>query len=171
MLLPIVVVLIIFVVGYYLYSRRSASEIAQEAALLLQTEPTSVPTTVISPTEASPVPTVVPTVLPNGLKIEDQKVGQGKEAKEGDTISIHYIGTLADGKKFDSSYDRGQPFETQIGVGQVIKGWDKGVLGMKVGGKRRLTIPPELGYGATGAGNVIPPNATLIFEVELIGIL
>jgi FKBP-type peptidyl-prolyl cis-trans isomerase len=105
------------------------------------------------------------------LKIEDLKVGTGSaEVKSGDTISINYVGTLTDGTKFDSSYDRGEPFETQIGVGQVIKGWDEGVIGMKVGGKRRLTIPPDLGYGEQGAGAQIPPNATLIFEVELMGI-
>ena len=105
------------------------------------------------------------------LKIEDIKVGTGSaEVKSGDTISIHYLGTLENGTKFDSSYDRGQPLETQIGVGRVIQGWDQGVLGMKVGGKRKLTIPPDLGYGAQGVGNVIPPNSTLIFEVELVGI-
>lgn len=104
------------------------------------------------------------------LKIEDLQVGAGPEVKSGDVISIHYTGTLLDGAKFDSSYDRGQPFETQIGVGRVIQGWDMGVVGMKVGGKRRLTIPPELGYGDRGAGNVIPPKATLVFEVELMGI-
>lgn len=108
--------------------------------------------------------------MPNELKIEDLQVGTGPAVKSGDTISIHYLGTLLDGKKFDSSYDRGQPFQTQIGVGQVIKGWDQGVVGMQVGGKRRLTIPSELAYGSRGAGDVIPPNATLIFEVELVAI-
>jgi peptidylprolyl isomerase len=103
------------------------------------------------------------------LKIEDLKVGTGSAVKSGDNIAINYIGTLVDGTKFDSSYDRGQPFETQIGVGQVIKGWDEGVVGMKVGGKRKLTIPPSLGYGDRAAGP-IPPNSTLIFEVELVGI-
>jgi FKBP-type peptidyl-prolyl cis-trans isomerase len=103
------------------------------------------------------------------LKIEDLKIGTGSAAKSGDTIVINYLGTLQDGTKFDSSYDRGQPFETQIGVGQVIKGWDEGVIGMKVGGKRKLTIPPALGYGDQAAGS-IPPNSTLIFEVELVGI-
>ena len=104
-----------------------------------------------------------------GLKIEDIKEGTGKAVKSGDTVVIHYNGTLKDGTKFDSSYDRGEPFETQIGIGQVIKGWDLGVVGMKVGGKRRLTISPELGYGDQPMGN-IPPNSTLIFDVELLEI-
>ena len=104
------------------------------------------------------------------LKIEDLKVGTGAEVKSGDTVVMHYSGTLENGQKFDSSYDRGQPFETQIGVGQVIRGWDEGVPGMKVGGKRKLTIPSQLAYGDRGAGNVIPPGATLIFEVELVEI-
>jgi FKBP-type peptidyl-prolyl cis-trans isomerase len=106
---------------------------------------------------------------PADLKIEDTIIGTGQEVKSGDSIVIHYKGTLTDGTKFDSSYDRGKPFETQIGVGQVIKGWDEGVIGMKVGGKRKLTIPPSLGYGDQPAGS-IPPNSTLIFEVELVGI-
>ncbi len=109
------------------------------------------------------------TKTPANLKIEDIKVGTGPAVKSGDNITINYLGTLQDGKKFDSSYDRGQPFETQIGVGSVIKGWDLGIVGMKVGGKRKLTIPPELGYGEQGQGS-IPPNSTLIFEVELMGI-
>ncbi|MCX6726997.1 MAG: FKBP-type peptidyl-prolyl cis-trans isomerase [Candidatus Shapirobacteria bacterium] len=104
------------------------------------------------------------------LKIEDLVIGTGAEVKSGDTIEMNYVGTLVDGTKFDSSYDRGVPFETQIGVGQVIKGWDQGVPGMKVGGKRRLLIPSALAYGAQGAGGVIPPNADLIFEVELVSI-
>jgi FKBP-type peptidyl-prolyl cis-trans isomerase len=108
--------------------------------------------------------------MPNGLKIEDLVVGTGPEIKAGQTAVVHYTGWLADGKKFDSSRDRGQPFSFPLGAGQVIKGWDQGVQGMRVGGKRRLTIPPELGYGARGAGGVIPPNATLIFEVELLDI-
>ncbi len=106
---------------------------------------------------------------PENVKIEDIKEGTGQAVKSGDTIAIHYAGTLTDGTKFDSSYDRGEPFETQIGTGEVIKGWDVGVVGMKVGGKRKLTIPPELGYGDQAAGD-IPPNSILIFEVELIEI-
>ncbi len=104
------------------------------------------------------------------LKIEDMQIGEGPEVQSGDTIVIHYTGTLEDGTKFDSSYDRNQPFETPIGVGMVIPGWDQGVLGMKVGGKRKLTIPPELAYGQQGAGNIIPPNSTLTFELELLEI-
>lgn len=102
------------------------------------------------------------------LKKEDIKVGTGAEAVAGKRVTVHYTGTLTDGKVFDSSVARKQPFPFNLGKGEVIAGWDQGVAGMKVGGKRKLTIPPELGYGARGAGNVIPPNATLIFEVELL---
>lgn len=103
-------------------------------------------------------------------QIEDTEVGTGAEAKSGDTVSVHYAGTLADGTPFDSSRGRGRPFSFKLGMGQVIQGWDKGVAGMKVGGKRTLTIPSSEGYGASGAGGVIPPHATLVFEVELISI-
>lgn len=104
------------------------------------------------------------------LKIEDLVVGTGAEAKTGNTVSVHYTGWLTDGTKFDSSVDRGQPFQFTIGQGRVIRGWDEGVPGMKVGGKRKLTIPPDMGYGANGSPPVIPPNATLVFEVELLGV-
>ena len=103
------------------------------------------------------------------LKIEELKPGNGAEAKAGQQVTVHYTGWLTNGTKFDSSLDRGQPFKFQLGAGQVIQGWDKGVAGMKVGGKRKLVIPPTMGYGEHGAGGVIPPNATLVFEVELLG--
>lgn len=102
------------------------------------------------------------------LKIEDIKEGTGTEAVNGKKVTVNYKGTLLDGSQFDSSYDRGVPFSFNLGAGEVIKGWDLGVLGMKVGGKRHLTIPSELGYGERGAGNDIPPNSTLIFEIELL---
>lgn len=107
--------------------------------------------------------------FPDGLQIEDEVVGTGAEAKTGDTVTVNYVGTLTNGTKFDSSYDRNQPFTTQIGVGQVIKGWDEGIVGMKVGGKRKLIIPPSLGYGSQAVGG-IPSNSTLIFEVELLNV-
>lgn len=108
--------------------------------------------------------------MANGLKIEDVKIGTGDVAVKGALISVHYVGTLTDGKKFDSSRDRGAPFVFPLGQGMVIQGWEQGFEGMKVGGVRKLTIPPELGYGAAGAGSMIPPNATLLFEVELLGV-
>lgn len=104
------------------------------------------------------------------LKIEDVKAGAGAEATSGKTVTVHYVGTLTDGKKFDSSRDRGQGFSFRLGAGQVIQGWDKGVAGMKVGGVRKLTIPPEMGYGARGFPPVIPGNSTLLFEVELLDV-
>ena len=107
---------------------------------------------------------------PSGLKYVDQAVGTGDVAVVGKNVSVHYTGWLENGKKFDSSVDRGQPFSFPLGAGRVIKGWDEGVQGMKVGGKRKLTIPSDLGYGSRGAGGVIPPNATLIFDVESLGV-
>lgn len=138
--------------------------------------PTSYPSTTPVPTHAiiTPVSTDSANIgtmntTADGLQIQDEVVGTGQEVKSGDTVMVNYIGTLTNGTKFDSSYDRNQPFTTQIGVGQVIKGWDEGIVGMKVGGKRKLIIPPNLGYGDQQAGG-IPPNSTLIFEVELLGV-
>lgn len=129
-------------------------------------------------TQTSTIPTLTQTPLPannqrviKDLKIEDISVGTGSaEVKSGDTVVVNYKGTLLDGTKFDSSYDRNQPFETKIGVGVVIKGWDVGLLGMKVGGRRKLTIPSDMAYGPQGAGAAIPPNSPLIFELELLAI-
>lgn len=106
----------------------------------------------------------------SGLQYEELQAGEGALAEPGQHVTVHYTGWLTDGTKFDSSKDRNDPFQFHLGAGQVIRGWDEGVAGMKVGGKRKLTIPPELGYGARGAGGVIPPNAVLVFEVELLGV-
>ena len=111
-----------------------------------------------------------PTTTASGLQYWDIVVGSGATAAPGNTVKVHYTGFLTTGEKFDSSRDRGEPFSFPLGTGQVIKGWDEGVAGMRVGGKRQLRIPPELGYGAAGAGGAIPPNATLIFDVELLGV-
>ncbi len=110
------------------------------------------------------------TTTASGLVYEELAVGDGAEACPGQQVTVHYTGWLTDGTKFDSSKDRDDPFAFGLGQGQVIKGWDEGVTGMKVGGKRKLTIPPQLGYGARGAGRVIPPDATLVFEVELLDV-
>jgi FKBP-type peptidyl-prolyl cis-trans isomerase FkpA len=109
-------------------------------------------------------------VSASGLKYVDEKIGDGAEAKAGSVVTVHYTGWLENGTKFDSSLDRNSPFRFKLGAGQVIRGWDEGVAGMRIGGKRKLIIPPDLGYGRQGAGGVIPPNATLIFQVELLGV-
>lgn len=116
------------------------------------------------PVSGQPMPT------PSGLEYIEVAVGTGPAARSGQQVSVHYTGWLSNGTKFDSSVDRGQPFQFALGRGQVIQGWDEGVAGMQVGGKRRLIIPPNFGYGVRGAGGVIPPNATLIFDVELLGV-
>jgi FKBP-type peptidyl-prolyl cis-trans isomerase FkpA len=110
------------------------------------------------------------TTTESGLMIEDIIVGEGDEARRGHAVLVHYTGWLTDGRKFDSSKDRREPFEFRLGGREVIAGWDEGVAGMRIGGTRKLTIPPELGYGARGAGGAIPPNATLLFEVELLAL-
>ncbi len=132
------------------------------------TKKESMPETSVKPANLSNV--ITPPGTGSELKKEDLMVGNGAEAIAGKTVSVHYTGWLTDGKKFDSSKDRGQPFEFKIGSGQVIQGWDQGIAGMKVGGKRKLIIPPQLGYGDHGAGGVIPPQSTLIFEVELLAV-
>jgi FKBP-type peptidyl-prolyl cis-trans isomerase FkpA len=110
------------------------------------------------------------TTTSSGLIIDEILLGEGEEAQAGRMVRVHYTGWLTNGAKFDSSLDRNEPFDFPLGRGHVIRGWDEGVAGMKVGGKRKLTIPPELGYGPRGAGGVIPPNATLVFEVELLAV-
>ncbi|AVV51363.1 MULTISPECIES: FKBP-type peptidyl-prolyl cis-trans isomerase [Leptospira] len=112
--------------------------------------------------------TIIAPTFAEDLVVKDIRIGTGKEAFSGSNVTVHYVGTLVSGKKFDSSRDRRTPFTFNLGAGEVIKGWDRGVRGMKEGGIRKLTIPPELGYGSRGAGAAIPPNSTLIFEVELL---
>ncbi len=107
---------------------------------------------------------------PSGLEYVDETIGTGPRPERGQQVTVHYVGTLTNGTKFDSSRDRNEPFTFAIGEGEVIKGWDEGVATMHVGGRRKLIVPPQLGYGAAGAGGVIPPNATLIFEVELLAV-
>lgn len=135
-------------------------------------EAAATPKAAAAPKTSGPTPvTGKPHTTLSGVEYWDIKVGTGPTAVAGKKLSMHYTGWLTDGKKFDSSLDRrGEPFEFTLGRGQVIKGWDEGVTGMKVGGKRQLKIPPAAGYGARGAGNVIPPNATLIFDVELLAV-
>ena len=140
----------------------SATDEASQETSPAATAASSQPTTSAAPTGSTEEVT--------GLKIEDLVVGTGAAAKAGDQVSVHYTGWLTDGTKFDSSLDRGEPFAFTLGQGQVIEGWDKGVEGMKVGGKRKLTIPSDMAYGAQGAGDVIPPNAVLVFEVELLAV-
>ena len=141
---------------------------ASASALVTHTHPDGT----VHPGPAHPQQYAAPLSDPSGgkLQITDTRKGTGATATAGKTLSMHYRGTLSNGTQFDASYDRGQPFSFTLGAGQVIKGWDQGIKGMKVGGKRKLVIPSSLGYGARGAGGVIPPNATLIFEVELLGV-
>ena len=149
----IVLGVVVLVAGAWILSACAKKEIQDQTA---------------APAPAAAAGSVITTA--SGLKYEVLKAGTGAGAQAGQIVAVHYTGWLTDGTKFDSSVDRGQPFDFKLGMGQVIKGWDEGVAGMKIGEKRKLTIPAELGYGARGAGNVIPPNATLVFDVELLGV-
>lgn len=162
----LVLLMVIVLAGVFALTGCSQQEPAQEPQEQAQPDASQ---------PADPDAEVAPSEAPTSedvseLKIEDTKKGKGAEVKKGDTVSVHYTGWLTDGTKFDSSKDSGNPFEFTVGAGQVIAGWDEGLPGMKVGGVRKLTIPSEMGYGSQGAGGVIPPNATLIFEVELLAI-
>jgi FKBP-type peptidyl-prolyl cis-trans isomerase len=160
----LVLVVAIAAAGWALFSR-SQDSVGDAGALIMT------PTPIEAMDEQTQQADGEAVTLEGGLQVQDQKVGDGQEAKVGDTVAVHYTGWLTDGTKFDSSLDRGQPFVFVLGKGMVIKGWDIGVQGMKVGGKRKLTIPGDLAYGEQGAGGgSIPPNATLLFDVELLGI-
>lgn len=140
-------------------------------ALLLAAGPLLPPAFAIQDKKPAAAPIVVrEMVTPSGVRYTDLQVGQGDEAQLGKIVEVHYIGWLEDGTKFDSSRDREHPFTFRLGTGDAIKGWDEGLLGMKVGGKRKLTIPPELGFGKQGIGSVVPPNAVLHYEFELLGV-
>lgn len=159
-----IIVILVILIGAYLLMNRGAQDNQPN-------QPTATDTSgqeISSSTSTSA--TVNNTSPMSELIKEDLKVGEGQEAKKGDTITVNYVGTLTDGKKFDSSYDREESFSFTLGAGEVIEGWDEGVVGMKVGGKRKLIIPGAMAYGDYGRPPVIPPNATLIFEVELVSI-
>lgn len=161
------VCLVVLVVSQVTTGQKSvaiASELPKAQAVIATATENNNPSASDNMSEANAVTT------PSGLKYIDIQEGTGATPTTGQTVTVHYTGTLEDGTKFDSSRDRGRPFSFKIGVGQVIKGWDEGVGTMKVGGRRQLIIPPDLGYGARGAGGVIPPNATLNFDVELLKI-
>jgi len=151
-----IIILIVVIVGIYFIAQNNKNSGAALSQSLAQEQQKS---------EANPTSYDI-----QGMKIEVLKEGSGEAAKSGDLVTVNYVGTLTNGTKFDSSLDRNQPFQFTLGQNRVIQGWELGVAGMKVGEKRKLTIPPKLGYGAQGAGGVIPPNATLIFEVDLLKI-
>lgn len=151
------IIIVVALIALVMWGRKAQAPVRVLGDMQETTQKMSSTTRIMTPTQ--------------GLTVEVFQEGAGQEAKAGDVVSVHYTGTLTNGTKFDSSVDRGAPFEFQLGVGEVIAGWDQGVVGMKIGEKRKLTIAPELGYGAQGAGGgVIPPNATLLFDVELLGI-
>lgn len=176
-LIWVVGILVVLAAGYALFAMQGSPVNNKGKVSSEPTTPTPVPTPTVSP---APTPTPTPVSPPaqkdmsaddaNPLKQEELVVGKGTEANVGDTVSVQYIGKLQNGTKFDSSYDHGKPFEFTIGKGEVIKGWEMGVPGMKVGGKRKLTIAPSLAYGPNGLPPVIPPNATLVFEIELLAV-
>ena len=145
----------------------NAAQISQPTPVITQTTPNIESNTLIASKDMSDENIIT---TPSGLKYVEIQEGTGEAPQTGQTVKVHYTGTLEDGTKFDSSRDRGEPFKFNIGRGQVIKGWDEGLSTMKVGGRRKLIIPSELGYGARGAGGVIPPYSTLIFDVELLGV-
>jgi len=147
------------------------SQTAPVAVVQSVTEPTLVAqANLLTQPEATPMTEENVVTTDSGLKYIDIVDGTGATPQKGQTVSVHYTGTLENGTKFDSSRDRGQPFQFPLGAGRVIKGWDEGIATMKIGGQRQLIIPPDLGYGSRGAGGVIPPNATLLFDVELLGV-
>lgn len=154
-IIGIIIALIVVVIGYFVYQDYSSKNQSYPIGTLDETPPT---------------PSANAVTTASGLVYEDLQLGDGTTAQSGNTVSVNYTGWLEDGTKFDSSLDRGQPFEFTLGAGQVIPGWDEGVTGMLENGTRLLVIPPELGYGASGSGSTIPPNATLIFEVQLIDV-
>jgi len=156
-------IIIFFSIAAFIFYKKGSNNI-QEANVGLNPQTTSTP----APATATENTMIT---MDNGLKIQDLKVGTGSEAKAGDTISVNYVGALENGTVFDASANHGGPATFQIGVGQLIKGWDIGIPGMKVGGKRKLVVPPSLGYGSQNVGNgLIPPNSTLTFEVELLAV-
>lgn len=160
----VIVIVVGVAVWFFVDKARNASDSEGLGALVNKTEESASP----PPSEQMTEETNEWITLDNGLKIMDTQIGYGREARSGDMIAANYTGTLADGTKFDSSYDRGQPFAFVLGGGMVIQGWDTGIVGMKVGGKRKLIIPPELGYGDKEvSGGIIPANSTLYFDVEL----
>ncbi len=163
-LVGIIILLVVTIGGgaFYIYSRKNGIESSSP----LPTQKVFATIEATPEIEASNSGNII--TMQDGLKIQDERVGSGTEAVSGKTITVNYIGTLNDGTKFDSSYDRGQPFSFTLGAGEVIRGWDEGVVGMKVGGKRKLIIPPDLGYGQNGVPGIIPGGSTLIFEVELL---
>ena len=173
----LVVVALIAMAGCQESSTSGTSTSGTTTTTTTTTTPPSTATTTPTTTTTTPMTSatgdasgVKEVSMPDGLKYQDLTVGNGTLAESGSTVSVHYTGWLTNGTKFDSSVDRGQPFSFKIDGHQVIAGWDEGVKGMRVGGKRKLTIPPALGYGEQGAGGVIPPNATLVFDVELLNV-